>query len=139
MLQKIKFIIGISCILVLVSTGVGFTGDINQELLSKWRNDHHKCIVRLIGAYLKNGPVLEQQELIEDLARLESMMSTCSRDVNDFYLCKVSTDSLEIIPAEVLFIYLKNKGVSMTARFFFEGRHFKYFNKEVVGGGLCYR
>jgi hypothetical protein len=131
MSQKTKIIIGTSCILVLLSAGMCFAGDINQELLSKWRNDHHQCVVRLIGAYLKSSPASEQQEFIEELARLESMMATCSRDVNDFYLDKVSTDSLEIIPAEVLFIYLEKNGVSMDARSFFEGRQFKYFKQEL--------
>ena len=139
MSQKTKVIIGTSCILVLLSAGVSFAGDISQGILSKWRNDHHQCIIRLIGAYLKSSPVSEQQKLIAELARLESMMATCSRDINDFYLNKVSTDSLEIIPAEILFIYLGKKEVSMDVCSFFEGKQFKYFNKEVTGGGLCYR
>ena len=107
MSQKTKVIIGLSCILVLLSAGMCFAGDISQELLSKWRNDHHQCVGRLIESYLKNSPVFsEQQELIEELTRLESMMATCSRDMKDFYLYKVTTDRLKIIPAEVLFIYL---------------------------------
>ena len=131
MSKKAKVIIGTSCILVLLSAGMCFAGDINQELLSKWRNDHQQCIIRLIGAYLKSGPAFEQQECIEDLARLESMMAICSRDMNDFYLGKVSTDNLELIPAQVLFIYLENKGVSMSAHSFFEGKQFKYFKQEL--------
>jgi len=137
--QKTKVIIGTSCILVLLSAGMCFAGDISQDLLSKWRNDHRQCVVGLIESYLKSSPAFEQQEFIKELARLESMMATCSRDVNDFYLNKVSTDSLEIIPAEVLFIYLGEKEVSMDACSFFEGKQFKYFNQEVTGGGLCYR
>lgn len=137
MSQKTKVITGIaSCILVLVSAGLCWGGDISHEILSKWRNDHHQCVVRLVGAYLKSRPVSEQQGLIAELVRLESLMTTCSRDMNDFYLDKVSTDSLDLIPAQVLFIYLENKGVSMRARSFFEGKKFKYFNKEVAGGGL---
>ena len=131
MSQKTKVIIGISCILVLVSAGMCFADDIGQELLSKWRNDHHQCVVSLIESYLKSSPASEKQELIKDLARLESMMSTCSRDLKGFYLNKVSADSLEIIPAQVLFIYLEKKGISMDARSFFEGKQFKYFKQEL--------
>ena len=137
MSQKAKVIIGIvSCTLVLVSAGMGFAGDISQELLSKWRNDHHQCVVRLVGAYLKSRPVSEQQGLIEELVRLESLMTTCSRDMNNFYLDKVSTDSLALFPVQVLFVYLENNGLSMNARSFFEGRQFKYFKQKVAGGGL---
>jgi len=126
MTQKSKaFIIAVSVTCIVFSSGL-CRGD---DLIPKWRAEHHHQVVNLIRGYLRGKPASVQRVTIREIVRLEALLSTCSKNEKDFYLAGITTDNLDRIPGEILIIYLRHKGAHMDARHFFQGKHVRYFVK----------
>jgi len=120
-----SFVLGVSIIFVVVSSGL-CRGD---DLIPKWRAEHHHEVVKLIRGYFRGKPASVQRITIREIVRLEALLSTCSKKEKAFYLAGITTDDLARIPGEILIVYLRHKGIHMDARHFFQGKHVTYFVK----------
>ena len=126
MYHYLKAIILSTCLFGSICTGVSW-GESDDTLVNRWRHEHRQQIIKLIRGYVCGDREDSLHTAVKEIIRLESLLGTCSKNKNDFFIAKVTTDDLAKIPGQALMIYLENEGLNMDARCFFEGKRIKYF------------
>lgn len=115
-------------VLTVMFCGVCFAEE--DEMVQKWREKCRRQVVIVIRSYLKAQPAPVRHQAIRELVRLQVLLGTVTNRPKDIILDKVNPDDLDRVAGQVLMIYLRDKGISMDAKEFFEGKQLRYVVKE---------
>ena len=115
-----------------LAAGGAFAAAVDDQLVSKWEAERDETVVQLMATWLRGEAKDEITPLIQEIVRLEALISTCApQAIGDLYVTGIDDpENLEVFPAQVLTTYLEKNSLSVESRVFFEGKTFSLVNHQ---------
>ena len=122
------FLVGL--VLGLGATIATGSEDLDQKsMVMRWTAKRDRCVVQLIGRWLRGASQEDLRGLTREIIRLESLKGTCSTAANDLYLSSLEPKDFHNVAPRILEIYLSRQGIRLKSADFFEGKTFKLLVK----------
>lgn len=130
-MMKAATIFILACVFILVPTMACALDSCDMEMVSSWKNQRDESVVTLIRLWLRRAPWEQIDREIRYFTRNEVFLSHCCPplDPDELYISHLQRMEAEIIPVELLMLYLRRCGLYLRAAIFFEGKDFQVIKR----------
>ena len=130
-MMKVSRIFILACVFMLVHIVASASDSCDMEMVASWKNQRDETVVMLIRLWLRKASREQINREILSFTRNEMFLSHCCPplDPDELYIPHLKRVKEEVIPIEVLMLYLKRCGFDLHAGNFFKGKAFRLIKK----------